>query len=218
MIKIEKYLREPINGLTHLAGAILSFIALLAMIIKTTLTDPSVLSITAVTIFGISMILLYATSATYHLVISSDRIINFLQRLDHSMIFLLIAGSYTPFCLIALNNMPGWVLFSIISLSAICGILFKMIWFNCPRKLSTGIYISMGWLALFMIGPLAYVLSIKAILLLILGGILYTVGGFIYALKPTWLEFKHWKHHEIFHIFILLGSLTHFLCVYYYVL
>ena len=96
---MNNFIREPINGLTHLAGAILSLIALIAMIVKVALDNPTVIGLIAVTIFGVSMILLYATSATYHMVISSDTVINFLQRLDHSMIFVLIAGSYTPFLL-----------------------------------------------------------------------------------------------------------------------
>ena len=97
---MNNFIREPINGLTHLAGAILSLIALIAMIVKVALDNPTVIGLIAVNMFGVSMILLYATSATYHMVISSDTVINFLQRLDHSMIFVLIAGSYTPFCLI----------------------------------------------------------------------------------------------------------------------
>jgi len=215
---MNQYMREPINGLTHLAGAILSFIAMIAMITKVALDNPSVIGITAVTIFGMSLILLYATSATYHLVISSDRVINFLQRLDHSMIFVLIAGSYTPFCLIALNGWSGWVLFFVIVAIAICGVTFKMAWFNCPRILSTSIYIIMGWMAIFVFKPLLASLSSIGLGLLVAGGILYTIGGIIYAIKPKCLSFKHLGFHEIFHIFILLGSLCHFLCIYLFVI
>lgn len=215
---MNQYMREPINGLTHLAGAILSFIAMIAMITKVALDNPSVIGITAVTIFGMSLILLYATSATYHLVISSDRVINFLQRLDHSMIFVLIAGSYTPFCLIALNGWSGWVLFFVIVSIAICGVTFKMAWFNCPRILSTSIYIIMGWMAIFVFKPLLASLSSVGLGLLVAGGILYTIGGIIYAIKPKCLSFKYLGFHEIFHIFILLGSLCHFLCIYLFVI
>lgn len=215
---MNNYMREPINGLTHLVGAILSFIAMIAMIVKVASENPNTIGITAVIIFGISMILLYATSATYHMVNSSDNVINFLQRLDHSMIFVLIAGSYTPFCLIALNGWSGWVLFFVIVTIAICGITFKMAWFNCPRILSTSIYIIMGWMAIFVFKPLLASLSAVGLLLLIAGGVLYTVGGIIYAIKPKFLEFKHLGFHEIFHIFILLGSLCHFLCIYLFVI
>ena len=212
------YLREPINGFTHLAGAILSFVGLLALVIKTTLTNPTIINISAVIVFGISMILLYSVSATYHLVVSSDKVISFLRKLDHSMIFVLIAGSYTPFCLIALEDFKGWILFTIIYAIAILGVLFKMLWFKCPRWVSTIIYIGMGWMAIFIIGPLCRVISSQGVFLLALGGIFYTIGGVIYGVKPKYLKFKHLGFHEIFHIFVLLGSLTHFLCVFNYVI
>ncbi|MEW9110335.1 PAQR family membrane homeostasis protein TrhA [Cytobacillus gottheilii] len=212
------YIREPINGLTHLAGAILSFIALIAMVIKASMTTTSAIAITAVIIFGISMILLYSASATYHMVIAKDRVIAFLRRLDHSMIFVLIAGSYTPFCLISLNGVTGWVLFTIVSVIAVLGIVFKMVWFNCPRWLSTALYIGMGWIIIFAFAPLSETLSTAGVFLLIFGGVLYTIGGVIYAVKPKFLEFKHLGFHEIFHIFIMLGTTAHFLSVFMYVL
>lgn len=212
------YLREPINGFTHLAGALLSFVGMLALVIKTTMTNPSIVNITAVIVFGISMILLYSASATYHLVVSSDNVIKFLRKLDHSMIFVLIAGSYTPFCLIALKGFHGLTLFSIIYAIAIAGVLFKMLWFECPRWVSTLIYISMGWMALFILSPLCNAISSQGVLCLALGGLFYTIGGVIYATKPKFLKFKYLGFHEIFHIFVLLGSLTHFLCVFIYVI
>lgn len=213
-----KYIREPINGFTHLGGAILSFVGLLALVIKTTLTSASAVDLTAVIIFGISMILLYAASATYHLVMASDKVIAFLRKLDHSMIFILIAGSYTPFCLIALKEDKGWILFTVVATIAVCGVLFKMIWFNCPRWISTCIYIGMGWISIFMIKPLYNSMPFGGIFLLLLGGIFYTIGAVIYALKPSALKFKNLGFHEIFHIFILLGSLSHFISVFEYVI
>ena len=212
------YLREPVNGFTHMAGAILSFIGLLAMVIKATLYNPSVTAISSVIVFGISLILLYSASATYHLVVSSDKVINFLRRLDHAMIFILIAGSYTPFCLIALNGPTGWILFGVILTTAIAGVCFKLIWFNCPRWISTSIYVAMGWISVFLISPLHKALSSQGIFLLILGGVFYTIGAIIYATKPKFLNFKYLGFHEIFHIFIILGSLSHFLCVFNYVI
>ncbi len=215
---LNNYLREPINGFTHLIGAILSFIGLLALVIKTSVSDPTVLSLSAVIIFGISMILLYSASATYHLVVSSDNVIAYLRRIDHAMIFLLIAGSYTPFCLIALNGATGWTLFLVISIIAVVGICFKLIWFNCPRWLSTAIYVLMGWMAIFLIEPLKNSLSVQGLNLLVLGGVFYTIGAVIYAVKPKFLKNKYFGYHEIFHIFIMLGTFSHFLCVYKYVI
>lgn len=213
-----QYIREPINGLTHLAGAILSVFGLLAMVIKTANTTNSVIAMTSVIIFGISMILLYSASATYHMVIAKDKVIAFLRRLDHSMIFVLIAGTYTPFCLISLQGKVGNVLFAVVSIVAILGVIFKMVWFHCPRWLSTLIYIAMGWMIVFVASPLAGSLNQTGIFLLALGGIFYTVGGVIYGVKPKFLEFKHMGFHEIFHIFILFGTLAHFLSVFLFVI
>ena len=215
---MNNYIREPINGLTHLVGAILSLIALVAMVFKVVMENYTLTGLISVIIFGLSMLLLYATSATYHMIISSDPVINFLQRLDHSMIFVLIAGSYTPFCLMVLNGKSGWILFSIVSIIAICGIIFKLAWFNCSRVLSTSIYILMGWLVIFAFELLLLALSTNGVMLLVLGGVLYTIGGILYAIKPDWQVFKYLGYHEVFHIFILLGSLSHFLCIYFYVL
>lgn len=212
------YAREPINGFTHLAGAILSFAGLLALVIKTTLTSPTIVDITAVIIFGISLVLLYSASATYHLVVASDKVISFLRKIDHSMIFILIAGSYTPFCLIALNGIEGWITFGIVSGIAICGVVFKMVWFNCPRWLSTSVYIGMGWISVFIVIPLYKSIALGGILLLLAGGISYTIGAIIYGLKPKALKFKNLGFHEIFHIFILIGSLCHYIAVFKYVI
>lgn len=212
------YIREPFNGLSHLFGALLSGIALIAMIIKVSLEGTTLLSITAILLFGLSMILLYASSATYHMVKAKDRVIQFLRRLDHSMIYLLIAGTYAPFCLITLKGTTGYVLFGIISFIAISGVLFKMIWFNCPRWVSTALYIGMGWIIVFLVSPLAESLGSQGLFYLILGGVLYTIGGIIYGLKPKISFLKRLGFHEVFHVFILLGTFSHFICVYYFVL
>lgn len=215
---MREYVREPINGLTHLSGAVLAFFGLLAMVIKSAEKGGTALQLTALIIFGISMMILYAASATYHMVIAKDNIIAFLRRVDHSMIFVLIAGTYTPFCLISLKGVLGWTLFSFVAFLAVCGVFFKIIWFHCPRWLSTVLYIGMGWIIIFAIFPLADVIGSMGIFLLILGGIIYTIGGIIYGAKPKFLTTKYLGFHEIFHIFILLGSLAHFLSVYLFVI
>jgi len=215
---MNQYVREPINGFTHLIGAILSFIALLAMVIKAALTTASPLVITSVIIFGISMTLLYAASATYHMVLASDKVIAFLRRIDHSMIYLLIAGSYAPFCLIALNGTVGWTIFTTVAVLAIAGIVFKLVWFNAPRWLSTALYIFMGWIIIFAIYPLSQSLAPAGFFLLLAGGIMYTIGGVIYGINSEKIRYKQWGPHEIFHIFIMLGTLCHFLSVYFFVI
>ena len=212
------FIREPFNALSHLVGALLSFSALLAMAIKAAYSQAPAAHVTAVVIFGISLILLYTASTVYHSVKARPGVIAFFRKLDHSMIFLLIAGSYAPFCLIALEGMLGWSIFAIVALLGISGILFKMIWFHSPRWLSTAIYILMGWIIVFAAAPLAASMSTAGLGLLIAGGLLYTIGGVIYWLKPDFLSSRYLGFHEIFHIFILLGSTCHFLAVYVYVL
>ncbi|WP_416827957.1 PAQR family membrane homeostasis protein TrhA [Ectobacillus polymachus] len=212
------YVREPVNALTHFAGAIFSVVALVVMIVKVSMIMPSGYALAAVILFGVGMMLLYAASTTYHTVIAKDRIIYFFRRLDHSMIFVLIAGTYAPFCLITLRDEKGLLLFWIVYGIALSGILFKMFWFRCPRWLSTVIYIAMGYIIVFYFGSLAAKLSMAGIFLLLLGGGFYTIGGIIYATKPKWMKSTYFGFHEIFHIFVLLGSLAHFLCIYFYVI
>jgi len=212
------YFREPFNAISHLIGAVLSVAALVAMVIKASSENMPALHIVSVVIFGVSLISLYTASTVYHSVKGKPETIAFLRKLDHSMIFLLIAGSYAPFCLIALDGTLGWTVFILVAALGISGILFKMVWFHSPRWLSTAIYIVMGWIIVFAVVPLAENLSAIGLSLLIGGGIMYTVGGIIYAVKPNFLSFKYAGFHEIFHIFILLGSLCHFLAVYFYVL
>lgn len=213
-----KKLREPINSITHLSGAIFSFIALIAMLAKGVQNNASTVALTSVTIFGISLILLYSVSGTYHGIISTDNIINFFQKLDHSMIFILIAGSYAPFCLIALGGTLGRNMFIVMISIAVAGIIFKLCWFSAPRWLQTALYIAMGWSAIFVIKPLSAALPPVSIFLLVLGGVFYTVGGIIYASKSARIKLGYFGFHEIFHVFILLGSLTHFICVFTYLL
>ncbi len=215
---MDKYLREPLNGLTHIIGAGLSLIGLVALIIKAVITHSSLMAIISVILFGISMILLYSASATYHSVISTEKVIYRLKKLDHSMIFVLITGSYAPFCLIALNNKAGYILFGAVLTSAVLGIIFKMFWVTCPKWVSSVMYIAIGWFAIFAIYPLSQVLIPKALFLLVLGGIMYTIGGVIYAFKNDRIKIGPFGTHEIFHIFIMLGTLCHFIAVFLYVI
>ena len=209
------FFREPINGFTHLFGAILSIFALVALTAKATYIYGIGLPLLSVILFGFSLVLLYSASAIYHLVNAKEKTIAFLRRLDHSMIFILICGSYMPYCLIGLEGKAQIFITSLIVILTILGILFKMVWFNCPRILSTLMYIGMGWISL---GAIPFFKNIPALALiwLAIGGVIYTIGGIIYALKPKFLEFNNLGFHEIFHIFILLGSLCHFISIFFY--
>ncbi len=210
-------LREPVSGLTHLFGVFASIIGLIVLVVYAALQS-SVWHIVTFSIFGSSLILLYSASSIYHLASVSQKAINILRRIDHSMIYLLIAGSYTPICLIALRGSWGWSIFGTIWGLTIIGILIKNFWFSAPRWLSTLFYIFMGWLVIVAIYPLAHVFSSGAMGWLFAGGIAYTVGGLIYATKWPKINLKHFGFHEIFHIFVLLGSFCHYWLMLRYVL
>lgn len=217
MFYLHKFIREPMNAFTHFIGIVLSIAGLILLVIKAAQTGTP-LDVGAVAAFGISLILLYTASTVYHSVIAGPKTIAFLRRMDHSMIYVLIAGTYIPLCLIALQGTIGWVLFWVISSLALLGVLFKLIWFHSPRWLSTLLYVLMGWIAIFYSGSLAPSIGTGGLTFLIVGGIFYTIGAIIYWLKPEFLRSRYFGFHEIFHIFILLGSISHFLCVYLYVI
>jgi hemolysin III len=211
---IEKF-REPASGLSHFIGTLLSILAL-GLLLHAAIVNESTVEIVAYSIFGASMIFLYSASTIYHLIKASEKVIIRLRKLDHAMIFVLIAGSYTPLCLIPLRGELGYLLLSTLWITAICGIIFKMLFINAPRWFYTMVYIVMGWAAVFVIFPLYKAVGLAAIIWLVVGGLFYTIGGVIYALKkpnfiPNWLGF-----HELFHILIILGTMSHFLMVYLY--
>ncbi|MBU3196070.1 PAQR family membrane homeostasis protein TrhA [Clostridium algidicarnis] len=215
---MDKKFRDPISGFTHLFGAIASLVALIAMIIKyARIGYSSKLVLVSSIIFGVSLIFLYTASSVYHLVIASDGVTKVLRKLDHSMIFVLIAGTYTPICLIALQGYWRWGVFISIWSLAILGVLLKIFWFNSPRMLSTAFYIFMGWILVAALRPLSKVLPTAAFVWLFVGGVFYTVGGIIYALKAPNIS-KKFGFHELFHIFVLLGSFSHFILVYNYII
>ncbi len=167
-------------------------------------------------IFGVSLILLYTASSVYHLIVAKDSIINILRKIDHAMIFVLIAGTYTPICLVLLETPIRYYMLAIIWAVAIIGILFKLYWINCPSWLSSAIYIAMGWMAIFIFNPLSKVVSSSSLSILVLGGVLYTIGGVIYCLERKG-KHRTFGAHEIFHIFVLFGSFTHYYFIYRYV-
>jgi len=209
--------REPINVLTHLLGAILSLAGLVFLIFKSVGVG-SIAHIVSALVFGLSLILLYSASSIYHWVTSSTKTIRVLRKIDHCMIYILIAGTYTPVCLITLKGKLGIGLFIAIWSLTILGIILKLVWFDAPRWLYTGFYLLLGWLAVFFIYPISQALPGQGVFLLVLGGLLYSAGSVFYALKPKRMKLWKFGFHEIFHLFILAGSITHYLFVYRYVL
>lgn len=173
----------------------------------------------AMSVFILSMILLYGASATYHSLNVGGRVLRVFRKLDHMMIFVLIAGSYTPVCLIVLGGSMGYTLLAVVWGIALFGMAIKALWITCPKWFSSIIYIAMGWVCLGVFGPLYHTLPHAAFLWLLAGGIIYTIGGVIYALKLPIFNSKHanFGSHEIFHLFVMGGSICHFIFMYLYV-
>lgn len=166
----------------------------------------------AVLIFGTSMILLYTSSALYHMFKTTDGITLHLHKLDHSMIYVLIAGTYTPYCLLALEGIYQTALLYGIWGIAIIGIVVKLLWFNAPRWLSTVFYLLMGWIAVFTINRMD--ITEEALFWTVAGGIAYSVGAVIYIFKKPNPWPPHFGFHEIWHVFVLMGTFSHFWAVY----
>ncbi len=207
-------LRDPVSGLTHFIGALLAVAGLVALIIKA--SNPlKPWHLTTYCVFGVGMILLYTASTLYHWLPLSSEGTAQLRKIDHMMIFVLIAATYTPFCLIPLRGAWGWSIFGTVWAVAIFGIVFKIFWINAPRWLTSVVYILMGWIAIVGIGPLVRTLQTGALFWLFAGGVLYTIGGIIYALKrPN--PIPRFGFHEIFHVFVMLGTFAHYWTVYRY--
>lgn len=204
-----KRMKEPVNAITHLTGAALAIAGAAVLIVMTALNG-SVWGVVSFSIYGASMIALYAASGIYHALNVSQKWERRLKKLDHCMIFMLIAGTYTPVCLLPLRGPWGWSLFGIIWGVAVMGILMKVFWIDAPRWLSTALYITMGWLCLIAIYPLLTRMSHIAFLWLALGGVFYTIGGVIYGVKKFFIKIPYFGFHEIFHLFVLAGSAFHY--------
>jgi hemolysin III len=193
--------------LTHLFGAILGGFGTAYMAFDAIETGGFV-RLVAVFVFGLSVVLLYTSSGLYHYFILDEAGTLRMRKLDHAMIFVLIAGTYTPYCLLSLDGVFKWTLFFGIWGIAIAGILFKVIWFNAPRWFSTVIYLLMGWIAVFSIPKMD--IGSEALYWTVAGGISYSIGAVIYIFKkpdpwPEWFGF-----HEIWHLFVLVGTFCHF--------
>jgi hemolysin III len=213
---IGKSLKDPMSGLTHFIGILLS-IAGLVLLVHQAMAKDDVWQVVSFAIFGATMVLLYTASTLYHWLPLPTRTTAVLRKVDHSMIFLLIAGTYTPLCLVPLRGPWGWSMFGSIWGLAFLGIGFKFIWFDAPRWLSTGIYTVMGWLVVIAIWPLAQKVPPAGLGWLLAGGLFYTGGSVIYGMKKPDPWPPVFGFHEIFHVLVLLGSFCHFWLMYRYV-
>lgn len=210
-------IREPGSAITHFIAWLLAVIAALPLILKATDTSP--MATAAMVIFMASMILLYGASTAYHSVSVSDKVLEIFRKIDHMMIFVLIAGSYTPVCLIVLDGKIGYTLLALVYGIALVGMIVKAFWITCPKWFSSVIYIAMGWTCLLVVGRLWDTLPHAAFGWLLAGGIIYTIGGVIYALKLPAFDsiHKNFGSHEIFHLFVMGGSICHFIFMYFYI-
>ena len=213
------FVKDPGSALTHFIGMIMAAIAALPLLAVAAKHD-SYHAVAAFAIFAGSMILLYAASTIYHTFNISEKMNKILRKADHMMIFILIAGSYTPICLLVLGGRTGLILLAIVWAFAIAGILIKAFWVFCPKWVSSVLYIGMGWTCVLAFTQLLNSLSPAAFGWLLAGGIIYTVGGVIYALKLPIFNNKHkyFGSHEIFHLFVMAGSACHFVVMYAFVL
>ena len=205
-----KKLREPVNSLTHWAGAILAFGGLVALLIVGWGTPAKVISLL---IYGVSLIFLFSASATYHMVRVKDKILEIFRKIDHAAIYLLIAGTYTPFCVNAFTGFWQWGMLSIIWSLAVIGITVKVFYIRAPRWLNAGIYLVMGWLCLAAIGHMLAVLPVWVISWLVAGGVIYTLGAVVYITKIFNFVPGVFGFHEMWHIFVMLAAAAHFVAV-----
>ncbi len=211
-------IREPGSAITHFVAMMLAVFAAVPLLVKAGLSAGDQ-NFIAMLIFISSMILLYGASATYHTVNLTGKRLHIFKKIDHMMIFVLIAGSYTPVCLIVLGGELGLQLLAVVWSIALVGIVIKACWVTCPKWFSSMIYIAMGWVCVFVFGQLWSTLPTAAFLWLLAGGIIYTIGGVIYALKLPIFNSKHksFGSHEVFHLFVMGGSICHFIFMYLYV-
>lgn len=210
-----KYMKDPWSAITHFIGMLMAIFAAIPMLIKAAHT-PGSIYVVSLSVYAASLILLYAASTAYHTFNFSDKANTIFKKIDHMMIFVLIAGSYTPVCLLALEPYVGIPLLILVWGIALVGIGIKAFWVYCPKWVSSLLYIGMGWTCVLAFSQILNSLSTASFAWLLAGGIVYTIGGVIYALKLPVFNSKHknFGSHEIFHLFVIGGSACHFVVMY----
>lgn len=210
--------KDPGSAVTHFIGTLMAVFASMPLLIRAA-KNPGYIHMISLGIFILSMILLYVASTIYHTLNISIKVNRRLKKFDHMMIYVLIAGTYTPICMIALGDNVGMALLGIIWGLAIMGIIVTGFWVNCPKWFSSVVYIAMGWTCVLAFTQIINALPSQGFYWLLAGGIIYTIGGVIYALKLPIFNRKHkyFGSHEIFHLFVMGGSLCHFILMYKYI-
>ena len=203
-------LREPVNGLTHLVAAAIALVGLVILVVLGWGQPGKVISLV---IYGISLVILFLASGLYHSVIATPRVLQRLRKFDHSAIFLLIAGTYTPICINLLDGFWKWGLLGIVWGLALTGIGVKIFFINAPRWATAGVYILMGWLAILGVREILVAMPVGAITWLVAGGLIYTLGAMVYITKKMDFLPDVFGFHEVWHIFVILGALAHFIMI-----
>ena len=215
---IKSHVKDPGSAITHFIGMLMAIFAAVPLLIKAA-HEPGRIYIISIAVYAVSLILLYAASTTYHTFNRSEKINTVLKKIDHMMIFILIAGTYTPVCMIVLGDKTGWTMLTLVWGIAIVGILINALWITCPKWFSSLIYIAMGWVCILAITKILSSMPRAGFMWLLAGGIIYTAGGIIYAMKLPFFNSRHryFGSHEIFHLFVMGGSLCHYVMMYRFV-
>ncbi len=210
--------KDPGSALTHLIAFVAAIFATPPLLIHAAMNGASFIKLVSLSVFMLSMVLLYGASTVYHSFDISEGTNKILRKIDHMMIFILIAGSYTPVCTIAIGGRVGARLLALVWGIALAGLILKACWVTCPKWFSSLIYIGMGWVCILALPQIIHNLSGSAFSWLLMGGIIYTIGGIIYAMKfPVFHDrYKNFGSHELFHVFVMAGSLCHFIMMYNY--
>ncbi len=203
-------LREPVNGLTHLAGAIAALFGQIALLM---VASSGIEKVASVIVYGLSLVALFSASAAYHLIKAGPKTIEILRKIDHSAIYLLIAGTYTPICINAFTGFYRWGIPVIVWSIAFAGILVKVFFIKEPRWVSAAVYLVMGWLSVFAAGQIIAALSPVTLTWLIVGGVVYSLGAIVYATKIFNFAPGKFGYHEVWHLFVLAGAAAHFMAV-----
>ncbi len=211
-------IKDPGSAVTHFIAMILAIIGAVPLLQKAG-REPDPVRFRSLLVFILSMIGLYAASTIYHTLDISPRVNQKLRKLDHMMIFILIAGSYTPICTVVLGGGAGRTMLLLVWGIAAAGILINLLWITCPKWFSSLIYIAMGWVCVLAFTKIFHSLPTAGFSWLLAGGVIYTVGGIIYALKLPFFNSSHknFGSHEIFHLFVMGGSFCHFMLMYFFV-
>jgi hemolysin III len=208
--------KDPGSALTHFIGFIIALFAAFPLLIQASIAGVGIAGMVSLSIFMLSMLMLYAASTLYHTINLSENGNLILKKIDHMMIFVLIAGTYTPVCVLMLNSKTGMVMLLTVWGIAVAGMILKAVWVTCPKWFSSVIYIAMGWICILALPQIISSISPIQFFWLFTGGIMYTMGGVIYALKLSVFNeiHKNFGSHEIFHLFVMAGSFCHYICIY----